>query len=131
MTVEPNFVAVSKLPAELREEHDRIMAMPPIEYRGYLIKPVSHRFRPYYIRGEYVYWCWIVSRDGCNDGPGATCGTIGQMKTVIDCMHEAGPHPPCLSHWAETVEAMRANGEELDAWNKRFWAFIRDREMPR
>jgi len=100
------------------------MAMAPIEYRGYLIKPISHAVQPHFIKGQFVYWGYIPvyltgPYPGAHAGPGATWSpTIGGVKTMIDCLHEAGPEPSRLP----SVEA-----EVHRAWNTRFWALMNER----
>lgn len=122
-----------RVPSDLQAEYDRVMATPPIEYRGYLIKPVSHAFQPYYIDGKNVYCGYNVVYatgrfKGCNAAPGATWAqTIGGAKTIIDCMHEAGPKEP----YRDTLGMPREEGQaylaERAAWSARFWAFMRER----
>ncbi len=121
-----------KLPHELRAQHDAVMNSEPVEYRGYLIKPVSHRVQPYYDRGRFTYWGWNViyasgPYAGCNAGPGATWGkSIGQAKSIIDCLHEAGPRPmytDVRTTKEENARRLVAMGE----WNDQFWKLLGER----
>ena len=105
-----------------RAAHDRAMATPPVAYRGYRIQVVSYKGMPFMVGGRALHWGFIVvhgsgSLEGCNAGPGATWGeTIGEAKTIIDCLHEAGPRP---------APGVVASAHEH--WNKRFWSLMSER----
>lgn len=118
----------------VRAEHDRVMAMPPIEYRGYLIKPVSHVRQPCCVGGKVLYWGFNIvyasgRYEGCNAAPGATWArTVGGAKTMIDVMHEAGEEPG----YRDTLAMSRADAEAhlaaQRAWSERFWRLLRERD---
>jgi hypothetical protein len=113
-------------------EHDAVMATPPIEYRGYLIKPVSFKGVPHASKGKTYSCGWNVIQDGCNAVPGAVwCPTTGGAKTLIDCLHEAGPRPP-IRIFIPVSQADREESNHLTelqkAWNERFWTLVRERE---
>lgn len=111
-----------RVPDDLRGAHDRVMAMKPIEYRGYLIKSISHAGQPFWLAGEFVFWGFIPvvmtgKYAGCHAAPGATWGrTIGSIKTMIDCLHEAGHEPDPEDRSASHAE-----------WGEKFWALMEER----
>ena len=120
-----------RLPADLRAAHDAVMASAPIPYRGYSLKPVSHRHRPHFDCGVFTYWGWVVvDAMGANAGPGATWGkTIEQAKHIVDCLYEAGPHPGITWFMPMTVEerdTVKALGKAQEDWNRRFWGLMRE-----
>jgi len=126
---------VDRLPESLRAEHDAVMGSQAVPYRGYIIKPVSHRHQPYFIGGRFIYWGWIIvyasgEYAGCNAGPGATWAlTVGGAKTIIDCLHETGPAPPVAQE--KTREKESARLDQCKAWSDRFWKLMEERrEIP-
>lgn len=126
---------MDKLPTALRVEHDAVLATAPIAYRGYLIKPTSHRFGPFLIDGEFVYWGYLPiyitgEYPGAHAGPGCVWSqNIGGVKTIIDCLHEAGPKPPVTPLPGVAVSRKDAlkHTEAQKAWNERFWALMAER----
>jgi hypothetical protein len=104
-----------KIPDAIRTQHDAIMSVKPISYRGFTLKPLSHINQPHWIEGKFVYWGWNVcdASGFVNMGPGCTWGrTIEQAMEIADCILEAGTHPTAY--------------EELDSWNRRFWTLMRN-----
>lgn len=112
---------LDKLPEELREQHDRHMAQEPVRYRGFLIRPLSHRFAPYYTN-RFHYWGYNVCLDtpvGGNITPGAVWfHSVGHAKTTIDVMHEVG--------FVTEIRYGHAWQNVADA--ERFWALMRERD---
>jgi hypothetical protein len=111
------------------------MAQAPIEYRGYVIKPVSHQGTPYYVKRRYVYCGYNVcygqgaehSFPGALASPGAVWFlTLGGAKTCIDVLHEVGPKPPLAP--LPGVEGPCFETEHAD-WNDRYWDLMREREQ--
>lgn len=123
-----------RVPPELHAEYDRVMASLPVEYRGYLIKPLSHAFQPFQTGGKPSYWGFNViyadgPHKGCNAAPAATWSkTIGGAKTIIDCIHEAGPEEPYQDTLGMSREKGQAYLARRDAWAQRFWALMRERQ---
>lgn len=122
-----------RLPPHLQDEHDRVMATAPVEYRGFLIKPLSHAHQPCSVTGEAIYWGFNViyasgPYKGCNAAPGATWArTIGGAKTIIDCMHEAGPEEPYRDTLGMSREKGQAHLARRAAWAQRFWTLMHER----
>ncbi len=127
--IEPRYATLD----DLRAEHDRIMATPPLAYRGYTIKPTSHWHQPHHDGWLRYYWGWnVIDARGCNAGPGATWGTtVAQAKTIVDVLHEAGPEPP-LSFFVsnEPPEVRDAAIRALREWGSTFWRLMRERLAP-
>jgi hypothetical protein len=104
--------------------HKRVMALPPVEYRDYRIQVVSHMGQPYFVGGRAHYWGFIVVHasgpfEGCNAGPGAAWSeTVGEAKTIIDCLHEAGSRPSPEAGESEHIQ-----------WSKRFWSLMNERRL--
>lgn len=123
----------ARISEEDQKAHDAAMASAPVEYRGYLIKPVSLRYQPHFISGKYVYFGFIpvyVTGEfkGCHAGPGATWSrTVGGAKTMIDCLHEAGHEPPPYPLRTLTREESEAYGWLQRQWTKRFWDLMKER----
>lgn len=124
----------TRVPSDLQAEHDRVMETTPIEYRGYLIKPLSHAHQPFQVDGKAVYWGYNViyasgRYKGCNAAPGAAWSrTIGRAKTFIDVMHEAGEKPEYRDHVNMSREDDAAYCATLRAWNEKFWRLLRERD---
>jgi len=93
--------------------HDQFMAQPPVHYRGYEITPVSHKAQPYFIRGRFVYWGYIIVANGLNMGPGAVWfHTVQEAERAIDCIYIAGGHG---RHWKD------------NNWVPTFWELLHDK----
>lgn len=122
-----------RIPSDLQAEYDRVMATAPIAYRGFLIKPLSHAFQPFTVTGKAIYWGYNViyaegRYKGCNAAPGATWSeSIGGAKTIIDCIHEAGPEEPYRDTLGMSREDARVYLANRAAWSQRFWALMHER----
>ncbi len=103
--IEPRYATLD----DLRAEHDRIMATPPLAYRGYTIKPTSHWHQPHHDGWLRYYWGWnVIDARGCNAGPGATWGqTVDEARHIVDCLYEAGPKPSAPPIQASREEQIR------------------------
>ena len=75
---------------QTKQIHDHVMASEPFDYRGYMIKPVSHRVQPHWIAEtrSFAYWGWSVfDHHGTQVAPGATWGRSPmQTMDIVDCM---------------------------------------------
>jgi len=78
---------------QTQQTHDHLMASEPFGYRGYLIRPISHKVQPHWISEtrSFAYWGWSVFNvDGAGVSPGATWGhSPMQAMDIVDCMIEA------------------------------------------
>lgn len=106
--------------------YDAFMSQSPVLYRGFSIRPVSHKFQPFYVAGRWYYYGYMIcSKDGSlNLSPGAVWGhTLDWAMGAIDCMHDTGL-PYRFDEYGQYLETTKATG-----WADRYWQLMKERGL--
>lgn len=123
----------------IKQRIDAFCAQATVAYRGFTIRPMSCEWEPYFSRGEFVWWGYLVcSENGdTNMSPGGgTVDRFDEAMKLIDCIHDAGgvgrhytDHTWLKTYWRlfeERDVCGHAERENRPGWTRMQWLTMRE-----